>query len=55
MIGMDELMVSVHGEPAAISVAYDCEFEPKLAIVCPPATTVVGRKNSIGTMRSPKV
>ncbi len=35
MIGMDDLMVSVHGESTAIGVAYNCEFEPKPAIVCP--------------------
>ena len=41
MIVMDDLMVSVHGESAVIGVAYDCEFEPKPAIICP-----VGGKNA---------
>ncbi len=30
MIGMDDLMLSVHGESTAIGVAYDCEFERSL-------------------------
>ncbi len=29
MIGMDDLIVSLHGESTAIGVAYDCEFERK--------------------------
>ena len=48
MIGMDDLMVSVHGEFTAVGVAYDCEFEPKPAIVCPAV-----RKDPIGTLVSP--
>ncbi len=47
MIGMDDFMVSVHGECTAIGVVYDCEFEPKATIVCPPATIKLGTSTTL--------
>ncbi len=47
MIGMDDFMVSVHGESTAIGVAYEFEFEPKPTIVCPPATIKLGTTTAL--------